>query len=124
MGAAGVLERGGDRRTIVDALRRAAAGELVAPASHLPALLELSGHGRASDERSSRMRTLTAREREVLALLAGGRTTGEIARALSISGLTVQSHVKSILSKLGVHSKVEAIRFAWRSGALDVPIGA
>ena len=67
---------------------------------------------------------LSAREQEVLALMADGRTTSEIADRLAISGLTVQSHVKNIFTKLGVHSKVEAIRFAWRSGMLEIPIGA
>jgi NarL family two-component system response regulator LiaR len=67
---------------------------------------------------------LTRREREVLALLADGQTTQEVADALSISVMTVQSHVKNVLAKLGVHSKVEAIRFAWRSGALSMPMGA
>ena len=124
LGAAGVLERGVARRVVVDALTRAASGELIAPATHLPALVELAGRARALDERSSRMRALTRREREVLALVADGRTTGEIAASLSISAATVQSHVKNILAKLGVHSKVEAIRYAWRSGALEVAVGA
>jgi DNA-binding NarL/FixJ family response regulator len=124
MGAVGVLERGAARRVVVDALRRVAADELVVPATHLPALLELSGIERSVDERASRMRTLTRREREVLILLTGGRTTGEIADSLSISALTVQSHVKNILAKLGVHSKIEAMRYGWRSGAIDVPLGA
>ena len=124
LGATGVLQRGADRRVLVDAIRRAAVGELIAPAAHLPALLELSGLARSPDLPTGRMRTLTRREREVLTLLADGRTTGEVAGALSISALTVQSHVKNILAKLGVHSKVEAIRYGWRSGALEISIGA
>ena len=70
------------------------------------------------------MRKLTRREREILSLLAQGRTTNDIAHTLSISVLTVQSHVKNLLAKLGVHSKVEAIRYAWRSGELEIPVGA
>jgi DNA-binding NarL/FixJ family response regulator len=124
MGASGVLDRRTERRVLIDALRRAAAGELVVPAAHLPALMELSAIARSVDERATRMRTLTRREREVLALLAGGRSTAEIAAVLAISALTVQSHVKNILAKLGVHSKVEAMRYGWRAGALDVPMGA
>ncbi len=62
---------------------------------------------------------LTPRETEILrALEAGGSTTG-IARALGIGAATVRSHVKSILSKLDVHSRVEAIAVAARS--LGVP---
>ena len=123
-GAAGVLERGVDRRVLVDGLRRAAAGELVLPAAHLTALLHLVGEPRVGHGLPDRMGKLTRREREILSLLAEGRTTGDIARALSISVLTVQSHVKNLLAKLGVHSKVEAIRYAWRSGEIEIPVGA
>jgi DNA-binding NarL/FixJ family response regulator len=123
-GAAGVLERGADRRVLVDGLRRAAVGELVLPASHLAALVHLVDTPHAGDNPRDRMRKLTRREREILSLLAQGRTTSDIARTLSISVLTVQSHVKNLLAKLGVHSKVEAIRYAWRSGELEIPVGA
>jgi DNA-binding CsgD family transcriptional regulator len=67
---------------------------------------------------------LTAREREVLSLLADGTTTAEIASLLSISVPTVQCHVRNTLAKLGAHSRVEAIRAAWRSGAIALPLGA
>ena len=45
----------------------------------------------------------------------------EVAEAFGISPLTVQSHVKNILAKLGVHSRVEAVRIAWRHGLADAP---
>jgi DNA-binding CsgD family transcriptional regulator len=59
---------------------------------------------------------LTPRELEVLQELAGGNPTAEVAETLGISPLTVQSHVKSILAKLGVHSKIEAVTMAFRYG--------
>ena len=62
------------------------------------------------------LRSLTPREREILQTLAGGASTAEVAEAFGISPLTVQSHVKNILAKLGVHSKVDAVRIAWRHG--------
>jgi two-component system nitrate/nitrite response regulator NarL len=62
------------------------------------------------------LRRLTARETEILQALAAGDSTPAIAERLGISPLTVQSHVKSILSKLGVHSKIEAVTLAWRHG--------
>ncbi len=68
--------------------------------------------------------SLTPREIEVLELLAAGSSTHEIASSLGISATTVQSHVKNLLAKLGVHSKVEAVRLAWRSGAVATPVGA
>lgn len=123
-GAAGLMSRSSDERTVPGLLRRAAAGELVLPAAHLAALVDLVRMSRFDRDDGSRIQALTRREREVLALLADGRSTGEVAIALSISVMTVQSHVKNVLAKLGVHSKVEAIRFAWRSGALSLPVGA
>ena len=59
---------------------------------------------------------LTTRELEILRALADGASTAEIAASLGIRPMTVQSHVKNILSKLGVHSKVEAVTLAWRFG--------
>ena len=123
-GAAGLMARSNDERSVPAVLRRAAAGELILPAAHLAALVDLVRVSRLDRGDGSRVQALTRREREVLALLANGRSTAEVAAALSISVMTVQSHVKNVLAKLGVHSKVEAIRFAWRSGALSLPVGA
>jgi DNA-binding NarL/FixJ family response regulator len=109
-GACGVLPDTRDR-SLVDVFRRALAGELVLPAADLPRLVDrLLG-----DEHESRgLAALTTREREILTALADGSSNPEIAIALGISPLTVQSHIKNILAKLGLHSKVEAVRFAWR----------
>jgi DNA-binding CsgD family transcriptional regulator len=60
----------------------------------------------------------------VLRALSYGESTAEIAASLGITAMTVQSHVKSVLTKLRVHSKVEAVRFAWRSGAIAMPATA
>jgi DNA-binding NarL/FixJ family response regulator len=57
---------------------------------------------------------LTAREREVLARLARGASYGAIARELGIGTGTVQSHIKSLYGKLGIHSRAEALREAYR----------
>lgn len=59
---------------------------------------------------------LSARELEVLKLLAAGGDTALIARRLYVSQATVRNHVQSILRKLGVHSRLEAITFAMRQG--------
>ena len=59
-------------------------------------------------------RLLTARELEVLQLLARGKSTRDIAETLGIRVLTARSHVKRILLKLGAHSRLEAVSFALR----------
>ena len=62
------------------------------------------------------MNTLSAREREVLELMAGGMSRREIATTLCISLNTVRTHVKNILAKLGVHAGLEAVSLALRAG--------
>ena len=64
---------------------------------------------------------LTRREQEVLCLLADGLDQAEIARRLVISPKTVGTHIERILSKLGVHSRAEAIALAYRHQLVPVP---
>ncbi len=123
-GANGLFLSGGDLADIEDGLRRAAAGELVLPDEHLPSLVERLRMGRAERLDAASIRSLTPRELQVLRSLSHGQTTAEIAAALGITAMTVQSHVKSVLTKLRVHSQVEAVRFAWRSGAIAIPATA
>ncbi|NWJ41986.1 MAG: PAS domain-containing protein [Geothrix sp.] len=61
-----------------------------------------------------RARKLTQREVEILGLVAAGRTSAEIASLLHISTLTVRNHTQNILDKLEVHSKAEAVAFAFQ----------
>lgn len=65
-----------------------------------------------------RARKLTSREVEVLGMLAAGRSTPEIAERLHISQLTARSHIQNILEKLEVHSKVEAVAFAFQKNLI------
>ncbi len=64
----------------------------------------------------SHTEVLTDREREVLSLLAQGFGTAEIARSLSISSNTVRNHIQNILHKLQVHSRLEAVSYAFKNG--------
>lgn len=114
-GACGVLSSEPNGETLLVSFRRALAGELVLPAIHLTSLVERLRVGRDATA-AGRLDFLTGREREILRLLADGSSTGEIAKTLGIRPMTVQSHVKNILAKLGVHSKVEAVTLAWRLG--------
>lgn len=125
-GACGVLPTDREPSSLVSAFRRAAAGELVLPADDRPPLDRLPlvddlREARGRHPRRDLFTTLTEREREVILAIAGGATTSGIAFELGISPATVQTHVKNILRKLEVHSKVEAVSVAWRDGvALDV----
>jgi PAS domain S-box-containing protein len=63
---------------------------------------------------------LTEREREVLSLLARGASTADMARMLSISTSTVRNHVRSILDKFQVHSRIEAVLYAVKQGLITL----
>ena len=84
-----------------------------------------NGHHLASpvspDDRTS---DLTPREREVLSLLAGGRTSRQIARELVISPRTVGTHVQHILTKLGVENRTQAAAIAHRAGLVAPEVEA
>ena len=73
------------------------------------------------DDRTS---DLTPREREVLSLLAGGRTSRQIARELVISPRTVGTHVQHILAKLGVENRTQAAAIAHRAGLVAPEVEA
>lgn len=71
-------------------------------------------------ETESLVEALTAREQEVLALLAGGLPNREIASALSISEHTVKFHLASIFGKLGVSTRTEAVQRGLRLGVIEI----
>jgi DNA-binding CsgD family transcriptional regulator/tetratricopeptide (TPR) repeat protein len=114
---AGVLRAGGrtaEARALTDAARR------VATALRATPLLALLGRG-AGPSRARETRedsALTARETEILGLVAQGRSNGEIARQLFISTKTVSVHVSHILAKLGAAGRTEAAAIARRDGLL------
>ena len=72
----------------------------------------------ARESADIRARKLTSREVEVLAMLAAGRSTPEIAERLHISQLTARSHIQNLLEKLEVHSKAEAVAFAFQKNLI------
>ncbi len=72
----------------------------------------------ARESPDARARKLTSREVEVLAMLAAGHPTAEIAVRLHISTLTARNHVQNILDKLEVHSKAEAVAFAFQKSLI------
>jgi DNA-binding NarL/FixJ family response regulator len=115
-GACGYVPKTRAVDELMDVVRRAAAGELVMPERDLAPVLEQLRGERSRSRAELSLRRLTPRETEILRALAAGETSTQIANRLGISALTVQSHVKSILAKLGVHSKIEAVTLAWRYG--------
>jgi two-component system, NarL family, nitrate/nitrite response regulator NarL len=111
-GARGYLLKDMEPDDVVDAIQRAVRGEtVVAPTMTLKLVNLLQGGGKNA-ARENLLSQLTAREREILDHLARGQSNKAIARALEISHDTVKLHVRHILSKLNLTSRVEAAVFA------------
>lgn len=111
-GARGYLLKDMEPDDIIEAIQRAAKGELVvAPAMTLK-LAHMLQFGQKDQLRQDLFASLTEREREILEHLARGESNKAIAQALDISHDTVKLHVRHILSKLNMTSRVEAAVFA------------
>lgn len=110
-GAKGYLLKDMEPDDVVDAIQRAARGETVVAPSMTLKLVNLL-QGNEPPTAASLLDLLTGREREILAHLAQGESNKVIARALNISHDTVKLHVRHILAKLNLSSRVEAAVFA------------
>jgi two-component system NarL family response regulator len=118
-GAAGFLLKSWALEQVPDAIRRAAAGEMLIPAVTLANLLiQAREAAKRESERVRAQELLSAREQEVLELLATGIDTPTIAEELGISLATVRWHVQHVLEKLDAHSKLEAVVRAGQLGLL------
>lgn len=123
IGVRGFLRKDQGIENIVAMLERVGAGETVIEGELLRNAMRAQGMpGRRLQQ--SPLRFLTAREREVLDHLCAGETTAEIAAALSVATSTARTHVQSVLTKLGVHSRLQAVAVLLRdrdaAGRADV----
>ena len=120
-GAKGFVSKLDHTEELVETIRAVHQGRPGSPNRLLAGILaELQRAAKEDDELVRRLSLLTDREREVLAYLAAGTERAAIARELFISAHTVRTHVQRILTKLGVHSQLEAVSVALRAG-LDGP---
>jgi len=111
-GAAGFLYKDVDPDALVRAIRSVHDGHTLLAAEVADVLA-----ARPADKAVAGLGALTGREREVLALLADGKSNREIAGALRVSEKTVKTHVSSVLAKLGVADRTQAAVLAVRHGA-------
>jgi two-component system nitrate/nitrite response regulator NarL len=93
---------------VVDAIRRIAGGELVVAPTMTIKMIEMLRGDQPEEEPRSSLKLLTDREREILQLLSRGESNKAIAQTLSISYDTVKQHVRHILTKLNLSSRVKA----------------
>ena len=114
-GASGYLLKSATAAELVDAVRRTAAGDAV----FTPGLagLVLGEYRRTADDDTAPK--LTARETEVLRLVAKGLTAKQVAERLVLSHRTVENHVQNTLSKLQLHNRAQLVRYAVERGLAD-----
>lgn len=123
-GAAAVLSKAAHLHDVVAIVRRLHAGETIIPLDEVIELLRYAGEERERElEERQLVDRLTAREREVLQLVADGLDSQRVAARLHISPRTQRNHMASILRKLGVHSQLQALIFALRHGVVELPRG-
>jgi DNA-binding NarL/FixJ family response regulator len=118
-GAAGFLLKDASPETLLAAIRAVASGQgLIAPEVTRRLIARFAASA-PDPTRRHELERLSEREREVLVEIAQGRSNGEIAQRLFIEEATVKSHVSSILLKLGLHSRVQAVILAYESGLVS-----
>ncbi len=116
-GACGFLLKDGDADDLVRGVRAAESGEaLMAPSALRRLLDEFAAGPQPSPDAAAAVARLTAREAEVLRLVASGLSNAEVANHLCLSEGTCKTHVSSILAKLGVRDRVQAVVVAYDSG--------
>jgi DNA-binding NarL/FixJ family response regulator len=116
-GADGFLLKRATPEQLIDGIRTVFAGDaLVAPAVTRRLLHAYAGRRPADRERLQLAAHLTEREADILRALAEGLSNAEIAAQLWLSPETVKTHVKSILGKLGVRDRTQAVVWAYRTG--------
>ncbi|MGK5532274.1 response regulator [Streptomyces sp. URMC 129] len=119
-GASGFLGKGAEPAELLSAIRLAAAGEaLLSPSATrglIARFLAQQPHGDRPAPDSSALDVLTVREREVLVEVAGGLSNDEIARRLSVSPLTVKTHINRLLTKLSARDRAQLVVTAYETG--------
>jgi DNA-binding NarL/FixJ family response regulator len=121
-GASGYLLKEISIEEVADAIRRVHAGQsLISPSMASKLLNEFAAMARKDEEKQQMPAPrLTDREMEVLTLVAQGLNNRDIAKELFISENTVKNHVRNILEKLHLHSRMEAVVYAVREKLLEI----
>ena len=120
-GASGYLLKDSSIEEVAQAVRVVQEGQsLISPSMAVKLIDEFKQMSRTDKEQSPGLK-LTERELEVLRLVAKGMNNREVAKELFISENTVKNHVRNILEKLQLHSRMEAVMYAMKEKLLDLP---
>jgi DNA-binding NarL/FixJ family response regulator len=123
LGALGYLNKSDDLRAVGVAMNRIVSGErLISSELEQAALVALHRFARQAREGSEMNAKLTPRERQILEMISDGLTMQQMARRLSISPRTVETHVAKLYRKLGVKTRVQAVSRAASLGLIDLGV--
>jgi DNA-binding NarL/FixJ family response regulator len=121
-GASGFISKDSSTQELVEALRGALRGHTwVSPRLLTGVIRELTGEAPPPRPEEERIAVLSRRERDVLGYLVAGMTRADIAEELLLSVNTIRSHVQRLLTKLNVHSTLEAAALGRRAGVAPPP---
>jgi len=115
-GASGFLLKNAPPEELIHAVRVVAAGDALLAPSVTRRIIEQFARRPVEPDVSERLESLTQREREVLVMLAHGNTNAELAAELFVTEATIKTHVSSLLAKLGLRDRVQAVVLAYESG--------
>jgi DNA-binding NarL/FixJ family response regulator len=115
-GASGFLLKNAPPEELVHAVRVVAAGDALLAPSVTRRIIEQFARRPIAPELGERVQSLTQREREVLIMLARGKSNAELATELFVTEGTIKTHVSSLLAKLGLRDRVQAVVLAYESG--------
>jgi DNA-binding NarL/FixJ family response regulator len=115
-GASGFLLKNAPPEELVHAVRVVATGDALLAPSVTRRVIEQFARRPVEPDVRARVQSLTQREREVLLLLARGLSNSELAAELFVSEGTVKTHLSSLLAKLGLRDRVQAVVLAYESG--------
>jgi DNA-binding NarL/FixJ family response regulator len=115
-GASGFLLKNAAPEDLIRAVRVVAAGEALLAPSVTRRIIQQCARRAVNSDLAARVELLTRREHEVLAMLARGHSNAELAAELFVTEGTIKTHVSSLLSKLGLRDRVQAVILAYESG--------
>lgn len=115
-GASGFLLKNAPPEHLVEAVRVVAAGDALLAPSVTRRIIEQFARRPVDKDVRAAVDSLTPREREVLILLARGMSNSELAAELHVSEGTIKTHLSSLLAKLGLRDRVQAVVLAYESG--------
>jgi DNA-binding NarL/FixJ family response regulator len=118
-GASGFLLKNAPPEQLVEAVRTVAAGDALLSPAITRRVIEDYAQRTVARTTNSRLELLTDREREVLRLLATGKSNAELAHELFLGEGTIKTHVSHLFAKLGLRGRVQAVVFAYESGLVE-----